>query len=60
MKSIINSFTYANKLYEPYRVSADNGKTWTSQWLTKEEAENQTLSDGTPLIVKKTSVFYCD
>lgn len=60
MKSIINSFTYANKLYEPYRVSADNGKTWTSQWLTKEEAEHQTLSDGTPLIVKKTKAFYYD
>lgn len=58
MKSIINSFTYANKLYEPYRVSADNGKTWTSQWLTKEEAEN--LSDGKPMIVKKTSAFYYD
>ena len=60
MKSIINSFTYANKLYEPYRISADNGKTWTSQWLTKEEAENQTLDDGTPLIVIKTDTFCYD
>lgn len=53
----LNSFRYAGNTYKPYRVSSDNGKTWTSQWLTEDEAKAERSKT---ILVKETDCFMYD